>query len=220
MIAPPTQTEKLQLIDDLVVSFTDKLPRGTNQEPTNEIIQAVMKRSEADGTDVVDCSDWSILEKYLRKELKLPNLKTRFKFFGTLTVGEKELPQNIFNATGFAALRRTLLREPLEALQERVVVELDLVPLGLMPKPQASTPRSEKQKNHEKKRDCIQELVYGETKRQKNVDGVWTEMASQFMMSDTDLMKKVPAPTSCATRSPLPTTRALSVAAPPSRGDV
>ena len=77
----------------------------------------------------------------------------------------------------------------------------------LMPKPQASTPRSEKQKSHEKKRDCIQELVYGETKRQKNVEGVWTEMASQFMMSDTDLMRTVPAPTSRATRSPLPTTR-------------
>ena len=28
----------------------------------------------------------------------------------------KELPQSIWNATGFAALRRTLLREPLEAL--------------------------------------------------------------------------------------------------------
>jgi len=132
----------------------------------------------------------------------------------------KELPQSIWNATGFAALRRTLLREPLEALQERAVVELDLVPMVLMPKPQASTPRSEKQKSHEKKRDCIQELVYGETKRQKNVEGVWTEMASQFMMSDTDLMRTVPAPTSRATRSPLPTTRALSVAAPPSRGDV
>ena len=218
MIAPPT--EKLQLIDDLVVSFTDKIPRGTNQEPTNEIIQAVMKRSEADGADVVDCSDWNILQQYLRKELRLPNKKTLFKFVGTLTVGAKELPQTIWNATGLAALRRTLLREPLEDLQERAVVELDLVPMGQMPKPQASTPRTDKQKSHEKKRDCIQELVYGETKRQKNVEGEWTEMASLFMMNDSDLMKKVPAPTSRAKRSPLPTTRALSVAAHPSRGDV
>ena len=58
-----TETEtKMQLIDDLIVSITDKIPRGPTQQPSNDIIQAVMKRSEADGADVVDCSDWTALQ--------------------------------------------------------------------------------------------------------------------------------------------------------------
>jgi len=184
-----TMENKMQLIDGLIVSISDRIPRGPTQQPSNEIIQAVMKRSEADGTDVVDCSEWSTLQQYLRKELKLPN-KLLFKFTGTITVGEKEMPQNIWNATGLASLRRTLLREPLEALEDRAVVELDLVLMGAMPKPQAPTPRTDKQKGHEQKRFNLQELVYGDTKRQKNVSGEWTEMASLFMMSDTDLMRQ------------------------------
>ena len=216
-----TMENKMQLIDGLIVSISDRIPRGPTQQPSNEIIQAVMKRSEADGTDVVDCSEWSTLQQYLRKELKLPN-KLLFKFTGTITVGEKEMPQNIWNATGLASLRRTLLREPLEALEDRAVVELDLVLMGAMPKPQAPTPRTDKQKGHEQKRFNLQELVYGDTKRQKNVSGEWTEMASLFMMSDTDLMRQVSVPTNLTSRSHPPTRlkRALCVAAPPPRGDV
>ena len=75
---------------------------------------------------------------------------------------------------------------------------------------------------NEQKRFNPQELVYGDTKRQKNVSGEWTEMASLFMMSDTDLMRQASVPTNLTSRSHPPTRlkRALCVAAPPPRGDV
>ena len=214
---------KGQLIDDLVVSFTDKIPRGPAQQPSNEVIQAVMKRSPEDGEDVVDCSDWVALQKYLRKELRLDK-KLLFKFTGSIAVGDRAaIPQNIWNATGLAGLRRVLLRETLEVLQECALVELDLVVMGALPKPQAPVERTPKQNAHKQKYDDIFELVYGNSKRQKKVEGAWGEMASRFMMQDNELMRTVrpsrPHPALAPERTPL-CARFSSLAALPSFGDV
>ena len=189
--SPPRTRE--QLVDDLVISVVDEMPRRGFEEPSGESLFIPMKVGAGAPEGVVDMSKYKPLTQHVASELNLKNvpfqLNALFQPAATATTSAP-VKVEVKNDTSLYVLRNKLGRLPRDALADGVF-ELTVAPRKELPsaKP-ASAPRSDKQTASDKLPNELFDLVYGAANRGKHhVQGKWTEAASLWMFEHPQQMR-------------------------------